>query len=166
MSFCKSCGTALNDQATACPSCGAQSNVAGYTPVAAAGVPVTPVAPAASTGLSANGAGALAYLVGLITGIIFLVIEPYKTNPFVRFHAFQSIFFHVAWIVFWIGWMVVGFVLTAISKGLFGILLIPINLLIALGGLCLWLYLMYSAYQGKTLKLPIIGPLAAKQAGL
>jgi uncharacterized membrane protein len=34
------------------------------------------------------------------------------------------------------------------------------------GGVCLWAYLMYSAYQKKTARLPIIGALAAKQAGL
>jgi len=42
----------------------------------------------------------------------------------------------------------------------------PINLLLMIGGFCLWAYLMYSAYQNKTFKLPIIGALAAKQAGL
>ena len=45
-------------------------------------------------------AGALAYLVGAITGILFLVIDPFKSDRFVRFHAFQSIFFNLAWIAF------------------------------------------------------------------
>jgi uncharacterized membrane protein len=30
--------------------------------------------------------------------------------------------------------------------------------------LALWLYLIISAYQGKTVLLPVIGPLAQKQA--
>jgi uncharacterized membrane protein len=43
---------------------------------------------------------------------------------------------------------------------------LPINLLITVGGFCLWVYLMYSAYQGKTFQIPVIGPIAAKQAGI
>ena len=122
--------------------------------------------PAAGAGLTPNVAGALAYLVGFITGILFLVIDPFKSDRFVRFHAFQSIFFNVAWIAFWIAWTIIGLILTAVSHGLFGIILLPVNLLVSIGGLCLWIYLMYAAYQGKTIKLPIIGQLAAKQAGI
>uniref|UniRef100_A0A372ISK4 DUF4870 domain-containing protein n=1 Tax=Paracidobacterium acidisoli TaxID=2303751 RepID=A0A372ISK4_9BACT len=126
-----------------------------------------PPAPAATaSGLSDNGAGALSYLLGLITGILFLVLDPYKNSRFVRFHAFQSIFFNIAWICFWIGWSVIGFILTAITKGLFAFILLPVNLLIGLGGLVLWIWLMFSASQGKTPRLPVIGNLAAKQAGL
>jgi uncharacterized membrane protein len=122
--------------------------------------------PVANTGLSANAAGALTYLAGIITGIIFLVIEPYKSDRFVRFHAFQSLFFNVAWIALWIAWTIAGLVLGAITKGLFFILQVPIDLLLMVGGFALWAFLMYSAYQGKMTKLPVIGALAAKQAGI
>jgi uncharacterized membrane protein len=122
--------------------------------------------PMANTGLSANTAGALAYLAGIITGIIFLVIDPYKSDRFVRFHAFQSLFFNVAWIGLWIAWTIVGLVLGAVTKGLFFILQVPIDLLLMVGGFALWAFLMYSAYQGKMTKLPVIGALAAKQAGI
>jgi uncharacterized membrane protein len=111
---------------------------------------------ATSTGMSENVAGALCYLVGFITGIIFLVIAPYNQNKFVRFHAFQSIFFNVAYIVFWI---LMSF-LTVLTHGI-GFLLFP---LIGLGFFVLWLYLMFSAYNGKRIKLPLIGDLAEKQA--
>ena len=121
---------------------------------------------AANSGLGANTAGALAYLAGIVTGILFLVIDPYKSDRFVRFHAFQSIFFNVAWIALWIAWMIVGLVLGAITKGLFFFLQVPIDLLLMVGGFCLWAFLMYSAYQGKMTKLPVIGALAAKQAGV
>ena len=120
----------------------------------------------ANTGLQANGAGALAYLAGIVTGILFLVIDPYKSDRFVRFHAFQSIFFNVAWIALWIVWMIAGLVLGAITKGLFIFLQLPIDLLLMAGGFCLWVFLMYSAYQGKMTRLPVIGALAAKQAGV
>jgi uncharacterized membrane protein len=111
---------------------------------------------ATSTGMSENVAGALCYLVGFITGIIFLVIAPYNQNKFVRFHAFQSIFFNVAYIVFWI---LMSF-LTVLTHGI-GFLLFP---LIGLGFFVLWLYLMFSAYNNKRVKLPLIGDLAEKQA--
>jgi uncharacterized membrane protein len=116
--------------------------------------------------MSVNAAGALAYLAGFITGILFLVIDPYKKDPFVRFHAFQSIFFNVAWIGFWFVWMIVGMVLSAITKGLFFLIQMPVDLVLMLGGFCLWAYLMYAAYQSKKFRLPVIGALAEKQAGL
>ncbi len=122
--------------------------------------------PVANSGLQANTAGALAYLAGIITGIIFLVVDPYKSDRFVRFHAFQSIFFNVAWIALWIAWMIAGLVLSAVTKGLFFFLQLPIDLLLMAGGFVLWAFLMFSAYQGKMTKLPIIGALAAKQAGV
>jgi len=116
-----------------------------------------------------NVAGALCYIVGFITGILFLVLEPYNKNPRVRFHAFQSIFFHLSWIVFWIAMTVLQLILAAILPwglhailGIFGIL---IGIVIWLGGLATWIFLMFRAYNNNPLVLPIIGPLAQKQAG-
>ena len=152
MSYCQSCGAAFADGATFCPSCSAR--------------PQAMASPAAASGLTANTAAALAYLAGIITGILFLVIDPYKRDGFVRFHAFQSIFFNIAWIVLWMAWMIVGLVLGAVTKGLFFILQVPIDLVLMVGGFALWVFLMYSAYQGKMPRLPVIGALAAKQAGI
>jgi uncharacterized membrane protein len=56
-------------------------------------------------------------------------------------------------------------VLSAITRGLFFFIQMPIDLLLMLGGLGLWAFLMYSASQGRTFRLPVIGALAAKQAG-
>ncbi|HEY2468273.1 MAG TPA: hypothetical protein VGI45_10620 [Terracidiphilus sp.] len=155
MSFCQNCGRLLTENSSACPICATAG------PAAAVAAP----APAAS-GLQPNMAAALAYLAGFITGIIFLVIDPFKTDRFVRFHAFQSIFFNVAWIGLWIVWMIAGMVLGAVTKGLFFLIELPINVLLMIGGFCLWAFLMYCASQGKTFKLPVIGAIAAKQAGL
>ena len=160
MRFCEDCGSQLADNSQGCAACFNRTQAG--RPVAAAAAPVAP--PAA--GLQPPMAAALSYLAGVITGIIFLVIDPFKADRFVRFHAFQSIFFNVAWIGFWIVWMIVGMVLGAITKGLFFIIELPVNLLLMVGGFCLWAFLMYSASQGKTFKLPIIGAIAAKQAGL
>jgi uncharacterized membrane protein len=173
MSFCQTCGTSLPDGSAACSACGASQGVAASS-AAPGAIPgsypgpapvVAPVA-AAGSGLTPNVAGALAYLIGAITGILFLVIDPFKTDRFVRFHAFQSIFVTVVWVVFWIGWQIVYWTLTAISHGIFFLILTPISLLIAVAWFCLWVYLMYSAYQNKMFQVPIIGPLAAKQAGI
>jgi uncharacterized membrane protein len=153
MSFCQSCGAALANGVTFCPNCSGNAQAMAAPPVA-------------NAGLQANTAGALAYLAGIITGIIFLVIDPYKSDRFVRFHAFQSIFFNVAWTALWIVWMIAGLVLSAVTKGLFFFLQLPIDLLLMAGGFGLWVFLMYSAYQGKMTKLPVIGALAAKQAGV
>jgi uncharacterized membrane protein len=169
MSFCQTCGTSLPDGSPACTACGASQGVAASS-VAPGAIPgsipaAAPVA-AAGAGLTPNVAGALAYVLGLVTGILFLVIEPFKNDRFVRFHAFQSIFIHVVIIVLWIVCAIVGALLTAITHGLFIFILSPLSLLFLLAIFCLWLYLMYSAYQGKTFQLPVIGPLAAKQAGI
>ncbi len=43
----------------------------------------------AQSGLSDNAAGALAY-VTIIPAIIFLIVEPYNKNSYIRFHAWQS----------------------------------------------------------------------------
>ena len=174
MSFCQTCGTSLPDGSPTCTACGATQGAAaapGPIPGAMPGpipgtIPAAAPMPAAGAGLTPNVAGALAYLVGAITGILFLVIDPFKTDRFVRFHAFQSIFFNLAWIAFWILWTIIGLMLGAISHGLFFIIQLPINLLLFVGGFCLWAYLMYTAYQGKTVQIPVIGALAASQAGI
>jgi uncharacterized membrane protein len=176
MSFCQTCGTSLPDGSPTCTACGATQGAAaagapGPIPGAMPGpipgtMPAAAPMPAAGAGLTPNVAGALAYLVGAITGILFLVIDPFKTDRFVRFHAFQSIFFNLAWIAFWILWTIIGLMLGAISHGLFFIIQLPINLLLFVGGFCLWAYLMYTAYQGKTFQIPVIGALAASQAGI
>jgi len=103
--------------------------------------------------MSDNIAGALCYFGAFVTGIIFLILAPYNQSKFVRFHAFQSIFLFVAWVVLWI---VVGM--------LFHVLALFIAPLLSLAGLVLWLYMMYSAFNNKKIKLPIIGDLAEKQA--
>jgi uncharacterized membrane protein len=122
----------------------------------------TPAAPA-SSGLSNNVVGLLCYLFGWLGGLIFLLIEPYKNDKTIRFHAFQSIFFCVALIGVYIVMFVLGIILGVIHLGL---LLIPLWLVLWLGIVVAWIILMVKAYGNQTFKLPIIGDLAAKQAGL
>jgi len=102
---------------------------------------------------------------GFITGIIFLVIEPYKNDKFVRFHAFQSIFFNVALIVFWIAYMIVVSILSFVTLGIIAMVMGLVGFLIWLAILAYWIFLMYKAYNNELYKIPFIGDLAAKQAG-
>jgi len=119
---------------------------------------------AAASGLTSNLAAALAYVLGLITGIVFLVLEPYKRDRFVRFHAMQSILFCVSAIVFSIAWSIVVDVMVNISAWT-AVALTPIGLVISLGFFLFWLFLMYQAYSRREFRIPIIGVIAAKQLG-
>ncbi len=111
-----------------------------------------------------TGLAAIAYLLGLITGIMVFVISEPK-DKFVKFHAVQSILFNIAVIV-------ISFVL--------GILMLPFTMMSAgmapnflwLGGLwsvwafysivvfIVWIVLMIRAYSGQKYKLPVLGDLA------
>ncbi|MBY0375533.1 MAG: hypothetical protein K2Q23_16175 [Bryobacteraceae bacterium] len=121
-------------------------------------------APANSSDLSENVASALCYLVGFITGIVFLVLEPYNRNRNIKFHAWQSIFLNVGMIALMIGLSILSIILGAISLGILTILMTVVMLVIYLGFFGLWLFLMWKAYNGEKLVLPIIGPLAESQA--
>jgi uncharacterized membrane protein len=109
-------------------------------------------------GLSESAASGIAYLT-FIPAIIFLVVAPYNTNPNVTFHAWQSIFLACAWFAIWIVLVVLGFVPFV---NLIDIVLIPLTWL---GFVVLWLVTMIQAFQGKRFTIPLIGPLALKQAG-
>lgn len=102
-----------------------------------------------SSGIEENLAGLLCYLLGFVTGIIFMVIE--KENRFVRFHALQSIFVFTAIII-------LNFVLNFIP--FLGTIL---SILVSLATFALWIILMMKAYQGQWFKLPIIGDMVEKQ---
>lgn len=164
MAFCANCGATLNQQSGFCGNCGKPVGAAAAAGVAPAGGTGTAAAMAPSTGLTSNVAGALAYVLGFITGIIFLVIEPYKNDRFVRFHAMQSIVYSVACIVFSIAWGIMWSILFSVSGSL-ALIALPIRLLISLGMFLYWLYLMYQAYSSKEYHIPVLGAIAAKQVG-
>jgi uncharacterized membrane protein len=109
------------------------------------------------SGLSDNAAGGLAY-VTIIPAIIFLVIAPYNRNSYIRFHAWQSIFFTVACIVIDIA---VGVVARLPFIGLMTLFIWP---LVGLAFLIIWIILLIKAFNGERFKLPVIGDLAEKQA--
>jgi uncharacterized membrane protein len=133
---------------------------AAEAPAAGSPPPASAYQPAATAGMTDNVASALCYLFGFITGVLFLVLAPYNQNRTVRFHAFQSIFLNVA-AIFLSFALSIMFAMLHFIGAFFGLFLGPI---IWLAFFCLWLYMMFSAYQGKTVVLPVIGPLAQKQA--
>jgi uncharacterized membrane protein len=111
-----------------------------------------------------NMAGALCYALGFITGILFLVLAPYNQNREIRFHAFQSIFLNIAWFVAYIIVSIITLALNAIPfLGTF--IYIVLHLALGLGLFILWLYMMFKTYNGQKIVLPVIGPMADKQAG-
>jgi len=146
MAFCKACGQEIGT-ATFCPKCGANQSAA-----------VAPSAtPAASPteGLQENVAGLLCYVLGWLTGIIFLLIDK---RPFVKFHAAQSIVvfggltvIRIA-LVFMHGFVGGGF----LSWGFVGLL----GLLVGLVTLVLWVLLMVKAYQHESFRVPVAADIA------
>ena len=107
---------------------------------------------------------ALCYLAGWLTGVIFLVLEPYNKNKTIRFHAFQSIFWNIAIIPLYIVVGILSFVLHYIPV-IGALVIMLIYALMGFGMFGLWLFLMYKAYNKEKFVLPIVGPLAEKQAG-
>jgi uncharacterized membrane protein len=98
---------------------------------------------------------------GFVTGIFFLVAEPYRRDAFVRFHAYQSIFLSVGGIVVRLGF---GVLLSIMPWSLWS-LINMMSSLVSLALFLVFLLLMYKAYGDERFKLPVIGDLAERQAG-
>jgi uncharacterized membrane protein len=162
MAFCANCGSSLSQNSAFCGNCGQSANQAAAPVAQVATVPAQPTTTTA--GLTSNVAAALAYIFGVISGVLFLILEPYKSDRFVRFHAMQSVFYSVACIVFAIAWSILWSMIGSISGFLF-VIAIPIRLLLSLGMFLFWLFLMYQAYNHREYRIPFIGQIAAKQVG-
>jgi uncharacterized membrane protein len=98
----------------------------------------------AGTGLKKTTAGALAYVLGPVTGVVLLLIEK---DAFVRFHAMQSTVVFV--VLFGLQWV-------------FGItiILFPFSAIVGLIAFVLWLVLIYKAWQGEEWQVPVLGKVA------
>lgn len=114
-----------------------------------------------STGLAPNLAGALAYVLGPLTGILFLVLE--KDNRFVRFHAMQSVVVGGGLIIASIGLSIVSSVLAFIPV-LGWIIALAAGLGLAVLSLLLWILLMVRAFQGREWEAPLVGGVARRYA--
>ena len=162
MTNCAKCGAVIAADSAFCGACGQPVRTTGPS-VAAVAAPAA-VAPgiSASGGLTMNLAAALSYALGLITGILFLVLEPYKNNRLVRFHAMQSILFSAACVAFAIVWSILVGILVSIAGFWILTIDVPLRLLIGLAIFVFWLYLMFQAYSEREYKIPYIGEIAAK----
>ncbi len=155
MAFCKACGQEIGT-ATFCPKCGA-NQAATATPTAP---PMAASAASPTEGLQENVAGLLCYVLGWLTGIIFLLIDK---RPWVKFHAAQSIVVFGGLTIIRVALIFMGGMMGGgvVGWGLLGM----IGLLVGLVGLVLWVLLMIKAYQHQTFKVPIAAPIAESIAG-
>lgn len=96
-------------------------------------------------GLDEKTASTLSYVLGWISGLVFLLAE--KDNKTVRFHAMQSLLFFGG--------------LTVISLvPVIGWLLWPLVMIL---GFVVWLMSIYKVYNGEEWELPVVGKMAKKQ---
>jgi uncharacterized membrane protein len=159
MAFCAKCGSPVEGRF--CPKCGAPQD-AGATPGATPGPGPAPSG-TAGLGMEENVAAALCYIP--IIGLIFLLVDPYKQNRTIRFHALQSIFYCIAWFIVGIALGIVGGILfAAMPFGMFGVWslfsrLVELALFVGL------VIMAVKAFQRQRFVMPIIGPMAEKQAG-
>lgn len=119
------------------------------------------------TELDENAAGALSYLLGLVTGIVFYVIDD---REFVRFHAAQSIAFNLviiaAYVVLTVLQIVFSGILLSGSTGgfilgsLISLVLLLVWIVLLIGGFAAWIYMMYKAYNGTTPRMPLAAGIA------
>lgn len=139
-----------------CPKCGLE-NSPGARFCASCGTALveTPEPKKTATGLEENVAGLLCYVLGWVSGIVFLLLEP--NNKFIRFHAIQSIIVFGALTVASIAINIVFFWISPLSWG--------ISTVIMLLGLVLWIVLMVKAYQGTKFKIIWAGDMAERYTG-
>ena len=151
MAFCKACGQDIGT-AVFCPKCGASQGAA---------APPASAVPAASAteGLEENVAGLLCYILGWITGLVFLLIDK---RPFVRFHAAQSILLSIAVVVVYFAVAVMFGLLHFMHLGFLALAAYP---LVGFLIIAVWIFMMYKAYQHEKFALPIIGNIAQGLAG-
>ncbi len=139
----------MPDTAAFCPGCGQ-------------GMPPVERVQGNVGGLPRTIAGALAYFT-IIPAIIFLLVEPYKRDRFLRFHSFQCI-------GFWLAALVIGAVVRAAAFLLFFVPLLGylvvllLSMVTSLGLFAIWVVLIVKALQGEMFKLPVVGDLAEQHA--
>jgi uncharacterized membrane protein len=148
---CPDCAAQMPDTAAFCPSCGkpAPLELATETMSAVGGLPQSL-------------AGGLAYLT-FIPAIIFLLVEPYKKNRFVRFHSNQCLLF---WAVLLIAaallrLLAVAMVFIPVAGPLFMVVIVVVA---SLAAFFTWLVLVVKALRGELFKLPVLGDVAERYA--
>ncbi len=155
MHYCSNCGSPVEGQF--CAKCGAAATPGASSPGTG---PYVPPSSSPGLGIDNNLAGALCYIP--IVGLIFLLLDPYRRDRTIRFHAWQSLLLLCALIVVRIGLAIIWGILESIMPWTLWNLMFSLVELAYVVGLVL---MAVKAYQGGKLVLPIIGPIATKQAG-
>jgi uncharacterized membrane protein len=145
MAFCAQCGS--ETQGSFCPSCGAPADAA----------PRSAPSPSGAA-LEDHIVHALCYLLMPLTGVLFLVLDPYKTNRGVRFHAFQSILVFAA---LFVGAQALA--ILAFTPGLRLIMLV-VTLAFPFFAFAVWFYLSLQAFRKERVVVPVLGAIAETQA--
>jgi len=149
---------------TSCPHCAAQMpETAGYCPGCGRPMQTEARAQGRVGPLPEPLAGALVYFT-FIPAIVFLVLEPYKNNRFVRFHSFQCLLLWGAGILVAIVLKLAGLLLFIIPV-LGPLLVVLVSTVVGFGAVVIWLVLVVKAFQGQMFRLPLLGDFAAQQAG-
>jgi uncharacterized membrane protein len=143
---CPDCAAEMPDTAAFCPGCGRAMRSVERAQGTVGILPETV-------------AGALAYFV--VPAIVFLLVEPYSKNRFVRFHSFQCLGVCLTAVVVAASLRVVGFVLFFIPS--IGHLLVwLVSMVVSLAFFAIWVVLIVKALQGEMIKLPVAGDFAER----
>jgi len=146
---CPHCAAQMPDTAVFCPGCGQPMQAEPRAQGTVGALPVTL-------------AGVLAYFT-FIPAIVFLVLEPYNKNRFLRFHSVQCL-------LLWGAATLVGIALKLASVVLFivpvlgPLLVYLVSGVVVLAVAVIWLVLVVKAAQGEMFRLPLLGDFAAQYA--
>ena len=148
---CLVCAAQMPDSAAFCPGCGRSMQIESRA------------TPKPGT-LRENFLGALAY-VTFLPALVFLLLDPYRKNPFVRFHSIQCL-------LFWLVCVVIAIVVRVVFLGLLFIpivgplLAVLVIVVVALAAVFTWIVLLIKAFQGERFALPLIGNLSDQYSGV
>lgn len=147
----------------------AESEGSGPDPVTA--TPVSTPGPASaaavsastpsSTGLEPNFAAGLAYLAGPFSGILILLVE--RANPFVRFHAWQSVLGLGGLGLLAVGTLCFSFLTLLLSPLAFTVMY-RLSEIVALVWVVAWVWCLVKAFTGHAWKMPVAGRHAERLA--
>jgi len=150
LTSCPHCAAQMPETAVFCPGCGLPLQTETHAQGKVGPFPE-------------NVVGALAYLT-FIPAIVFLLVEPYSKNRFVRFHSVQCLLLGGAAILLAIALKLASVVLFIIPV-LGPLLVVLVSTVVALAVIVIWLVLLIKAFQGEMFKLPLLGDIAGQQAG-
>ena len=144
---CPQCAAEMPDAAAYCPGCGRAMQPVERAHGMVGMLPETL-------------AGALAYF--FLPAVVFLLVEPYNKNRFVRFHSFQCLGLFLVGVVLGATLRVLGFMLFFVP--LIGHALVwLVSMVVGLAFFMGWEELIVKALQGETFKLPVVGDFAEQQ---